>query len=115
MSEFDWTKVDFEEIIEYVAEQVGGDFKKAVSLANDMLENPSSYTGFEASMAARRLAAYRVKLGIEGSYLKLKTPQTKRPLDRLTKDAVLVMYDSLLELINCLKAQAKYEKETVHQ
>jgi hypothetical protein len=69
----EWTLSDFDEVVEYVADLVGSDFKRAVLVAQDITENPSEYSGVQASMTAIKLASYRVRIGVEGSYYKLRS------------------------------------------
>lgn len=114
MSEFNWHLTEFEEIVEYVAEMVGSDFMKVINLANDFLENPSEYTGVQAAMLASKISFYRTRIGVMGSYMKYKSSQTKKPSDRMTKDALLTIYDALVENINTLKLLARHEKEMVY-
>lgn len=108
-SDFNYVLSDFDEIVEYVAGGVGDTFIRVVTIAQDIIDNPTEYHGQQASMTAVKLAAYRTKIGTLASYYKIKTPETKRPSDRLTKDALLTMYNSLEELINTLKIQARQE------
>lgn len=111
--EMDWTITEFDDAIDYVIELIGSNFKKALEQTNAILEDPQSFTGAQASMAAMKLAAHRTKVGVVAQHWKLKSANTKKPHDRLIKDSLLVLYDGLLELINTLKAVARYEREVV--
>lgn len=113
MTEFTWNITDFDSAVEYVADMVGGDFNKAIQLTNAIINSPSEYTGPQALMTALKLSAYRVKVGSAAQYAKLNSVQTKKPQDRLVKDALMCLYDGLLELINCLKAIARNEREVI--
>lgn len=110
---FNYQIKDFDGAMEYISEMIGSDFDRAIRLTNAIIENPTGYTGPQASMAAIKLAAYRVKIGeVAQSYKQISTA-TKKPTDRLIKDALLCLYDGLLELINCLKAAARNEREVI--
>lgn len=103
----------FDEAVDYIIDVIGSDYKKALTLANHILENPTDYSGAQATMAAMKLAAHRVKIGLAAQHWKQEATRTKKPHDRLIKDALMVMYDGLLELINTLKAHSRYEREVV--
>src|ERR1051325_11525661 len=98
---FNFTLAGFDEVLDYIADAIGSDFAKSVNLAQDMIDNPTDYSGPQASLAAIKLAAYRTKIGVVVQYYKQKSTETKKPSDRLTKDALMVIYDALQELINC--------------
>ena len=104
----------FEEAIDYAVEMVGSDFEKAVSLTAAIIANPEQYTGPQATISAVKMATYRSRIGLAAQYWKIKSAQTKRLDDRLIKDSLMVMYDSLLEVINVLKITGKHEHEIVH-
>jgi hypothetical protein len=112
-SGFNWSLDDFDEIVEYVAEMVGKEFMRTVQIANDIIENPSEYAGIQASITAIKLASHRTKIGVAAQYFKMKSAETKKPHDRLTKDALMVMYTSLEEMINTLKLSARIEKDMI--
>src|ERR1044072_137662 len=87
----------FDESIEFCADFIGSDFRKSVERAMAIAEDPNHFTGPVAAVEARRLAAYRVNIGIVAQEWKLKSANTKKPQDRLIKDALMCLYDSLLE------------------
>jgi hypothetical protein len=114
MSEpFRWDIHNFDEAVEYAADMVGSQFKKAVYLAQEIAETPEQFTGPQAAMAAMKLAAYRTRISAAAQYWKMQYTQTKKPHDRLIKDSMLCMYDSLQELINCLKLVSRMEKDII--
>lgn len=103
----------FDEAVEYIIDSLDEKFGKTLELVNVILANPDQYTGPQAAFAAIKVAGYRTFLGLEGQHWKLRSSQTKKLQDRLVKDALLVMYDGLLEVINCLKLVARQEHELV--
>lgn len=112
-SGFNWQLTDFDEIVEYVAEMVGKEFMRTVQIANDIIDEPTEYSGIQASITAIKLASHRTKIGVAAQYFKMKSAETKKPHDRLTKDALMVMYTSLEEMINTLKLSARIEKDMI--
>lgn len=104
---------DFDGAMDYISEMIGSDFDRAIRLTNAIIADPTNYTGPQASMAAIKLAAYRVKVGEVAQQYKQISTATKKPTDRLIKDALMCLYDGLLELINCLKAAARNEREVI--
>lgn len=103
----DLTKYDPDDIVEYVASMVGTDFMRVVQIAQDVIDNHSKYLGLQALSAAKRLSAYRVKMGVLDAYYKQKSVATKDPQDRLIKEAIIVINHNLEEAINCLKLAAR--------
>lgn len=103
----------FDEAVDYMIDLIGSDFKKALTLASHILEDPHSYSGPQATMAAMKLAVHRTRIGVAVQHWKQESARTKKPHDRLIKDSLMVMYDSLLEMINTLKAHSKYEREVI--
>lgn len=115
MTEADiYTIKTFDEAIEYVADFIGSDFRKSIDRAMLIADDPNHFTGPVAAVEARRLAAYRVSIGIAAQEWKLKSANSKRPQDRLVKDALMCLYDSLLELINCLKVGVRMERDIIN-
>lgn len=105
------TTVD--EAIDYIIDLIGSDFKKSLTLAGHILENPHQYSGAQATVAAMKLAAHRTRIGVASQHWKQESVRTKKPHDRLIKDSLQVLYDSILEMINTLKAHSRYEREVV--
>ena len=71
-----------------------------------LILDPERFNGPRASVEATRLAALRVKIGL------MKVAAKQNPGgSRVIKDGGFDLYDSLLELINTLKAMAKYDAE----
>lgn len=103
----------FDDAVDYIIDMIGSDFQKALTIANGILNDPSQYSGAQATMAAMKLAAQRTKIGLAAQHWKQEATRTKKPHDRLIKDSLMVLYDSLLELINTLKAAARFEREVV--
>lgn len=103
----------FDEAVEYISDLIGSDFDKAIQQTNAIIADPSGHTGPQAVVTAAKLAAYRVKVGIVAQQWKQTSTNTKKPQDRLIKDALMCLYDGLLELINCLKAVARNEREVL--
>jgi hypothetical protein len=101
----------FDDAIEYILDLIGSEFEKAINLTNKILENPSDYTGPQAAMSAIKMAGYRMKIGVAAQLWKQRSTNTKKPQDRLIKDALMVMYDGLSEVINTLKLVARHEHE----
>lgn len=110
---FNYEIDDFDGAIEYISDMIGSDFDKAIKLTNAILANPEQHTGPQALITAVRLSGFRVKVGVAAQKAKLQSAHTKKPTDRLVKDALMVLYDGLLELINCLKAVARNEREVL--
>ena len=110
---FNYDIETFDDAIEYITGMIGSDFDRAIKLTNAIIEKPSDFTGPQALMAAIKLAAYRVKVGIAAQDWKQLSTHSKKPTDRLIKDALMCLYDGLLELINCLKAIARNEREVL--
>lgn len=105
----------FDEALDYIAEEIGSSFEKAIQLANMILEDPDQYTGAQAAIAAVKLAAHRTNIGLVRQYWKKRAAETKKPQDRLINDALHALWEGLLELINTLKHVARYEREVINQ
>lgn len=103
----------FEDAVEYIEGMIGKDFEKTMDLVSAILENPSNYTGPQAAVAAIKVSGYRTRLGLQAQHWKLKSAKTKKSQDRLVKDALMVLYDALTEVINTLKLTARHEHELV--
>jgi hypothetical protein len=101
----------FDDALDYVVEMVGAEFERSIALANSILEEPSKFTGPQAAITAIKLANQRYKIGVAAQYWKIKSAQTKKLDDRLIKDALMVAYDALTEMINTLKLTARHEHE----
>ncbi len=104
---------NFESACEYVVESLDPKFGKTLDLVNLILATPYQYTGQQAAFAAIKIAGYRTFIGLQAQHWKLRAAQTKKLQDRLVKDALLVMYDGLLEVVNCLKLVARQEHELI--
>jgi hypothetical protein len=111
--QFNFSITNFDDAVTYISDMIGSDFQKAIELTSLILEDPSKYTGQQASAAAVKLSIYRLMIGQASQYWKRKETDVKHPHNRLMKDAYHVMYESLLEVINCLKAAARNEREIV--
>lgn len=109
MEEFDFTKASFQDVLDYTAGQIGGEFEKSILIAQDIIDNPTNYSGPQAASTALKLATYRLLVGTNAEYFKLRTQKTQKFSDKLTKGALIVMYDALEELINCLKLVSRLE------
>lgn len=102
----------FEDACDYTVDMIGADFEKAVQIAEKILSDTDDYmNGPAAAKTAIRLAGYRAKIGLAAQYWKLKSSNTKKHEDRLVKDALMVMYASLEEVINTLKIVARHDHE----
>lgn len=104
----------FQDSVDYIVDSIGAEFEKAVLLAQAIAEKPGDYTGPQAAVTALRLAAHRTKIGLAMEYQKRKATETKKPHDRLKNDALHILYDSLLELINCLKVAVRTERDMIN-
>ena len=98
-----------DDAIEYAREIIGGDFEKALQLANSIIDNPSNYTGAQATMAAVKIALYRYKIGLAAQWWKQESTRTKKLSDRLIKDCLMTAYNGLEEVINTLKLSARQD------
>lgn len=101
----------FEEAVEYVMDLVGGEFEKSLQLSQAILANPDQYTGPQAAIAAIKLSNHRYHIGVKAQLAKIKSAQTKNLQDRLVKDALMVGYDALGEMINTLKLTARHDHD----
>lgn len=108
---FDLTS--FDDVIEYTMDMIGSNFEQALMLANAIIDDPASYTGPQAAMAAIKMATYRLKIGQAAQYWKIKSAKTKKLQDRLVKDSLMTAYDGILEIINTLKITARHDHELV--
>lgn len=102
---------DFDHAIDYISEMIGSSFQKTIALAEEIIENPSNFTGPQAKITAIKLASHRYKIGVAAQQWKIKSAQTKKLSDRLIKDALMVSYDALLEVINTLKLEARHDHD----
>jgi len=114
IEDIDWTKTDFQDVIDYVAGQIGDQFKNAVLLAQAIVEDPGSFTGPQAASSALKLSVYRLLIGTNAEYYKIRATKTQKYTDRLTKGALIVMYDALEEVINCLKLMSRLEASALN-
>jgi hypothetical protein len=101
----------FDEAVEYSVDLIGKEFEKAIALTNAILENPGDYTGPQAAVSAIKMAGYRLKIGQAAQHWKNKCVGGSNRQDKLIKDALMCMYDSLVEVINTLKLTARHEHE----
>ena len=99
----------FEDTVEYVRDYVGGDFEKTHDMALQILDDPHQSTGPQALRCAIKLATYRYRIGTAAQAMKIVSAQTKSLDDRLKKDALLMAYDGLFEIINVLKLCARHD------
>lgn len=108
-------KTDFEnydDVIDYVTDLVNStNFTRTLELAQAILDEPDQYTGPQAAVTAIKLATHRLKIGIAAQQAKITSAQTKKLEDRLSKDALMVAYDAMGEIINTLKLTARHDHE----
>jgi hypothetical protein len=109
----DFQVEEFDEAVDYIISMIGSDFEKSVALAGLITENPQDYTGPQALRSAVRLSAYRYKIGLAAQFWKIKSAETKLKKDRLVKDALMLAYDALGEVINTLKLAARHDHDMV--
>lgn len=108
-----YTIETFDDACEYIVSMLDPKFEKSLDLVNLILANPEQYTGVQAGFAAIKIAGYRTWIGLQAQHWKLRAAQTKKLQDRLVKDSLMVMYDSLIEVINTLKLVSRQEAELV--
>lgn len=94
---------NFDEAIDYVISMIGSDFERSLKIAEAVLENPGDYTGRQASRAAVELSAHRYKIGVAAQYWKKRSTSSKRDVDRMVKDALMVSYDAIKDIVDALK------------
>jgi hypothetical protein len=99
----------FDDVLLYVETLVGGDFAEAMQLASQIIQNPLHYTGPQAGMMAMRLAVHRYRIGVAAQYWKYQSSQTKKPEERITRDALMAAFAGLEEVIMTLKLISKSE------
>lgn len=100
--------------IEEIADALGNDsedFLAAMAIIDDLVANPASYSGARAAVEATRLSAIRTRIGATAQIY--KTLAVGNADLRKRKDVLMVMYDALIENIQCLKTLAKYEREII--
>jgi hypothetical protein len=101
----------FEDAVDYLIDEIGAEYGKALALSNKILEDPQAYSGPQAAIAAIRLANFRYKIGQAAQYWKNKSVGGTNRVDKLKKDALMASYDGLVEVINTLKLVARHEHE----
>lgn len=97
----------FDQAIDYAMDLIGSEFEKSLRLCNSILDDPGSYTGPQAAMAAQKLAVHRYKIGVAAQHWKIEATKTKKLSDRLIKDSLMVAFTALEEVINTLKLTAR--------
>jgi len=100
------THVTLEEIFEVLDREEYDEFITAMSVVEDIIENPSKYVGAQALVSAAKLAALRTKIGLRGQYYKTTE---KSIIQRRRKDLLLTMFVALEENIMTLKLLGRTE------
>lgn len=104
------THVTLEEIFEALDRDEYDEFISAMSVVEDIIENPSKYVGSQALVAAAKLAALRTRIGLRGQYYKTSD---KSIIQRRRKDLLLTMFSALEENINTLKLLGRIESRMI--
>jgi hypothetical protein len=102
-------EVTLDEIAGCLSSEEFSEFSQAMSVVQDILDNPSKYVGSRALVEAARLAAVRTKIGARAQYYKVAE---KSIIQRRRKDLMLTMFSALEENINTLKLLGRIEAKT---
>lgn len=102
-------EVTLDEIAGCLSSEEFQEFSRAMTIVQDILDNPSTYVGSRALVEAARLAAIRTKIGARAQYYKVAE---KSIIQRRRKDLMLTMFSALEENINTLKLLGRIEAKT---
>lgn len=98
--------ITIEEIFAVLSPEEYEVFINIMTIADDIIDNESKYTGNKALFTAMRLASFRTKLGVYAQYYKTSS---KSETQRKRKDLLMMMYSALEENINTLKLLGRTE------
>lgn len=101
----------FDDAIDYVISMIGSNFERSLQIAEAVLENPGDYTGRQAATAAVQLSVHRYKIGVAAQYWKKRSTASKRDIDRMVKDALMLSYDATKDIVDALKKVSTLDNE----